>query len=916
MQPVASTSSLLPPKQSLIPQKRSLDTATDDGIRCKCGYKHDDGFSIGCDKCERWCHGACFGIFANINEPKDWLCWECDPKQKGKHKRRKESPVIVVDDQEEEKTYVPITEDIVPQPETRKRLREHASSWRGVSALSPSPSHLRSTPDSSSSILPPSYTLHTSNPVPPETYLSPFVSSITPSAAYLADPLNAYAHLGMPKPFVHLFGPPLDLALDTRLVGNKSRWVRSGCRPNAVLRPMLCSSSSEELGFGLFATRSLEKDEEIVLGWEWDDGNVVHHLPTLLNCPDMFKPTEKDHIKKQMSSVLHALESTFAKCACGKDTKGECALERMKKFVDGQEDKGNGDLGPLVGAERGFRTQEKVPWSGGIGGPIPPEIMPPKMRKASLRMKCPAPPSPNPATSPTSAFANLSLASPFTPLPTAPREQPMEIDTDVPSTPSLIFTSTTTTASPSSINSPPPPQSPLLNESTLPPMMAHKSRSPSSIPAALSRRRNSRSSGVHWQDVDMLDADNISPRTVPLSLSPSSPPPDIRTPRSVSAPRSVQIDCSPTQSPSSIKVELSDESAVPPEDTVPTVPRTPSPLPVPTTTPSTQPSLISTTAPTSERPAPDSPAASVKSPIKAPSPPPNRPNENSPPSGVPPLKKISLKDFAARRKKEQREREERERELKEKLLSPAFGFHTPAVAVVPESEVPIITTLRSLDSLEGSGEGVIPQTVVGRALQATQQAVLPEVPVRAASPEVHSSSRTEPSPAVRLHSPEPVAQPPLSARLGSHPPDSVPRKHWDERKASLPPPPVSFAPKVEDRSPYPRELAAALNSVPAPSPHHLPPKPLVPSSSGHTRQRSNSPLSPMGEYPSGRGDNFRGNKIVPRSMSRTSPPRQPTKFSPEDGEIVQPPRYPRSMSLAGPVSKPIPSGPRAMRGLR
>ncbi len=399
MQSVASTSSLLPPKHSLIPQKRSLDTATDDGIRCKCGYKHDDGFSIGCDKCERWCHGACFGIFANINEPKDWLCWECDPKQKGKHKRRKESPVIVVDDQEEEKTYVPITEDIVPQPETRKRLREHASSWRGVSALSPSPSHLRSTPDATSSILPPSYTLHTSNPVPPETYLSPFVSSITPSAAYLADPLNAYAHLGMPKPFVHLLGPPLDLALDTRLVGNKSRWVRSGCRPNAVLRPMLCSSSSEELGFGLFATRSLEKDEEIVLGWEWDDGNVVHHLPTLLNCPDMFKPTEKDHIKKQMSSVIHALDSTFAKCACGKDTKGQCAIERMKKFVDGQEDKGDGDLGPLVGTERGFRTQEKVPWSGGIGGvemcspPPPPladspEIMPPKMRKASLRMKC------------------------------------------------------------------------------------------------------------------------------------------------------------------------------------------------------------------------------------------------------------------------------------------------------------------------------------------------------------------------------------------------------------------------------------------------------------------------------------------------------------------------------------------------
>src|SRR6267154_2522038 len=28
--------------------------------------------------------------------------------------------------------------------------------------------------------------------------------AITPNTSYLADPLNAYAHFGMPKPFVHL----------------------------------------------------------------------------------------------------------------------------------------------------------------------------------------------------------------------------------------------------------------------------------------------------------------------------------------------------------------------------------------------------------------------------------------------------------------------------------------------------------------------------------------------------------------------------------------------------------------------------------------------------------------------------------------------------------------------------------------
>jgi hypothetical protein len=31
--------------------------------------------------------------------------------------------------------------------------------------------------------------------------------------------------------------------------------------------------------FALFALRDLRADEEIVLGWEWDDGHEVHMLP-------------------------------------------------------------------------------------------------------------------------------------------------------------------------------------------------------------------------------------------------------------------------------------------------------------------------------------------------------------------------------------------------------------------------------------------------------------------------------------------------------------------------------------------------------------------------------------------------------------------------------------------------------------
>jgi hypothetical protein len=147
--------------------------------------------------------------------------------------------------------------------------------------------------------------MHTTQSIPSSKLITPYTSTIIPSSAYLSDPLNAYAHHGMPKPFVHLFGPPLDVALDARITGNEARFVRSGCRPNAVLRPVICprakrtdehgpsptpkSSDPETLTFGVFALRDIKANEEVILGWEWDDGNAVHHLPALIETPHLFE---------------------------------------------------------------------------------------------------------------------------------------------------------------------------------------------------------------------------------------------------------------------------------------------------------------------------------------------------------------------------------------------------------------------------------------------------------------------------------------------------------------------------------------------------------------------------------------------------------------------------------------------------
>jgi uncharacterized protein len=257
-------------------------------------------------------------------------------------------------------SYVHTDKDLVPHQHTRDRLKLLAQHWRGITALDHDDDAIKTptsaaltmapvylTPDELSrspqmsllplpkssyshsswssntnvNVRPPSYTVQTTQPIPSEAFIAPYTSTIIPSTVYLSDPLNSYAHLGMPKPFVHLMGPPLDVALDARLTGNSSRFVRSGCKPNAVLRPVLCQRSAETgpleeeaLTFGVFALRDLKANEEVVLGWEWDDGSVIHHLPALIDCPHLFSYVmsiiyPQVQLSSQVIAVPHDLSS-------------------------------------------------------------------------------------------------------------------------------------------------------------------------------------------------------------------------------------------------------------------------------------------------------------------------------------------------------------------------------------------------------------------------------------------------------------------------------------------------------------------------------------------------------------------------------------------------------------------------------
>ncbi|KIR34969.1 hypothetical protein I352_02226 [Cryptococcus deuterogattii MMRL2647] len=199
------------------------------------------------------------------------------------------------------------------------------------------------------------------------TFLGEYLGELIDPAAYRQDPINQYTLLGVPKPHVHALGPPINLMIDARNYGSPLRFVRNGCHPNAVIRPIVwrtpssssssSSSSSEgtpKIAFGLFTSRSIPPRAEIILGWEWDDQHLVHSLPLIhpTSSPSTGAVTypnwQKNLLKGQAEELgwryerlLGCLWGVFAGCGCasgGAGGKGEnkgpgsCALEQMMEF--------------------------------------------------------------------------------------------------------------------------------------------------------------------------------------------------------------------------------------------------------------------------------------------------------------------------------------------------------------------------------------------------------------------------------------------------------------------------------------------------------------------------------------------------------------------------------------------------------
>lgn len=268
------------------------------------------------------------------------------------------------------------------------------------------------TPTSSTSTLPPlcpfprptahALFANTNAAIPAGAFITALNGEITSLERYKQTGINQYPLLGVPKAGVRLVSlaapagagmindikgkgreepQEIVMVVDQRQWGDRVRFARSGCHPNAIVRVVLLTSKSkvmvneqernwraqrdggaEELAstlvFALYATREIGRREEIVLPWDWDDRHIVHSLPFLLDptsasststtsldpttsssLPPNIASTDLQPLAKKMSDVTTTLLGVMT-CACAGSlpssvstgvADGDCAIHWMCK---------------------------------------------------------------------------------------------------------------------------------------------------------------------------------------------------------------------------------------------------------------------------------------------------------------------------------------------------------------------------------------------------------------------------------------------------------------------------------------------------------------------------------------------------------------------------------------------------------
>ncbi|KAJ2048740.1 SET domain-containing protein 3, partial [Coemansia sp. S155-1] len=194
-------------------------------------------------------------------------------------------------------------------------------------------------------------------PIATGRYICEYRGQVVLKAAYKEDPKNYYELLRTTRPHSHFY-PDIDLCVDARRQGSEARFVRRSCEANMGLKSIYVPGSGDSLiHLGLFTTRGVQADEELTVGWEWDDGE----LPAVAR---MSASDAEDYLGRpegrRMSKVWRQAFAGIT-CACG-DL--QCNVRRLFAMLGVEETVSRPDSGATI--RRRASRPHKIDTSGDL----------------------------------------------------------------------------------------------------------------------------------------------------------------------------------------------------------------------------------------------------------------------------------------------------------------------------------------------------------------------------------------------------------------------------------------------------------------------------------------------------------------------------------------------------------------------
>lgn len=347
----------------------SVSSAIDLGIiRCICSSTEDDGFTIQCERCLVWQHAFCVNI-TQFSIPEHYLCDLCSQRKRPKlskrftisKKRLKHLDAVVNEEEQKKKKKRVAKSSRIVSRYVYPLFKDAKERWKSVyldtesQAIYNTESPLlidygpfvfmdTTTLVSKGCLLDtPVYhnsSIYATSNIPSGRYLMEITGDILLKSEFKFDPANDFVLLGTPLSHI-MFYPTLDVCIDTRQFGNKAKYIRRSCHPNAELRNIIVPNGKEDktVHLGLFARHSIERGEEVTIGWNWQRGHITwkenmnwhqqHKQRSEENRHKVIDEEEERRRKVAIRNMLDRFEKEFGSCACL--NKKRCLIEHLKR---------------------------------------------------------------------------------------------------------------------------------------------------------------------------------------------------------------------------------------------------------------------------------------------------------------------------------------------------------------------------------------------------------------------------------------------------------------------------------------------------------------------------------------------------------------------------------------------------------